>query len=81
MPNNREDAICCGGGGDVAMMEPDAVQHMAERRLEQAVSTGATAIISSCQQCKRTLLQAARKTKTRIRFLDVTELVWQAMQK
>lgn len=81
MPNNREDAMCCGGGGDVAMMEADAVEHMAERRLAQAVGTGATAIISSCQQCKRTLLQAARKTKTRIRVLDVTELVWQAMEK
>jgi len=81
MPNNREDAVCCGGGGDVAMMEADAVEHMAERRLAQAVDTGAKAIISSCQQCKRTLLQAARKTKTRIRILDVTELVWQAMEK
>jgi heterodisulfide reductase subunit D len=81
MLNNREDAMCCGGGGDVAMMEADVVEHIAERRLAQAVATGAQAIISSCQQCKRTLLQAARKTKTRIRILDVTELVWQAMEK
>jgi heterodisulfide reductase subunit D len=81
MVNHHEDALCCGGGGDVAMMEPDAVEYMAERRLAQAVATGAQAIISSCQQCKRTLLQAARKTKTRIRILDVTELVWQVMEK
>jgi len=81
MPSNREDAMCCGGGGDVAMMETDVVEHIAERRLAQAVSTGAKAIISSCQQCKRTLLQTARKTKTRIRVLDVTELAWQAMEK
>jgi heterodisulfide reductase subunit D len=81
MLNNREDALCCGGGGDVAMMEADVVENIAERRLAQAVATGAEAIISSCQQCKRTLLQAARKTRTRIRVLDVTELVWQAMEK
>jgi len=81
MPDNREEAMCCGGGGDVAMMEADVTEHIAERRLAQAVNTGAEAIISSCQQCKRTLLQAARKTKTRIRVLDVTELVWQAMEK
>jgi len=81
MVNNREDAMCCGGGGDVAMMEADATEHIAEHRLAQAVATGAEAIISSCQQCKRTLLQAARKTKTRIRILDITELVWQAMEK
>ncbi|MGQ9599984.1 MAG: (Fe-S)-binding protein, partial [Anaerolineae bacterium] len=81
MANHREDAMCCGGGGDVAMMEADVTEHIAERRLAQAVDTGASAIISSCQQCKRTLLQAARKTKTRIRVLDVTELVWQVMEK
>jgi Fe-S oxidoreductase len=81
MVSHREDAMCCGGGGDVAMMEADVTEHIAERRLEQAVASGAMAIISSCQQCKRTLLQAARKTRTRIRILDVTELVWQAMEK
>jgi Fe-S oxidoreductase len=81
MANNRENAMCCGGGGDVAMMEVDVSENIAARRLAQAISTGAEAIISSCQQCKRTLLQAARKTKTRIKVLDVTELVWQAMEK
>jgi len=81
MPHNRENAICCGGGGDVAMTEPDAVEHVSIQRLQEAVSTGAEAIISSCQQCKRTLLQAARKTRTRVRVLDVCELVWQAMEK
>ncbi|HUV72914.1 MAG TPA: (Fe-S)-binding protein [Anaerolineae bacterium] len=81
MRNNRENALCCGGGGDVAMWEAEVTEDIAERRIEQAKATGATAIISACQQCKRTLLQAARKTKTRMRVLDVTELVWQAMEK
>jgi heterodisulfide reductase subunit D len=81
MVNNREDAMCCGGGGDIAMTEADVVEDIAERRLAQATATGAEAIASACQQCKRTLLQAARKTKTRIKVFDVTELVWQAMEK
>lgn len=81
MPRAMENAVCCGGGGDVAMTEPDAVEHVSVQRLQEAVSTGAEAIISSCQQCKRTLLQAARKTKTRVRVLDICELVWQAMEK
>jgi len=81
MVNNRENAMCCGGGGDIAMMEADVSEQIAMRRLAQAVDTGAEAIISSCQQCKRTLLQAARKSRTRMRVLDVTELVWQVMEK
>jgi heterodisulfide reductase subunit D len=80
MANNRENALCCGGGGDVAMAEADVSETIAERRLEQAVATEAKAVISACQQCKRTLQQAARQTKTRIRALDVTELVWRAME-
>ncbi len=81
MANSREDAMCCGGGGDVAMLEATVTDDIAARRLAQAVSTGAEAIISACQQCKRTLLGAARKTKTRIKVLDITELVWQTMEK
>jgi heterodisulfide reductase subunit D len=81
MRNHGENALCCGGGGDVAMWEADVTEDIAERRMDQAVATGATAIISACQQCKRTLLQAARKSKTKIRVLDVAELVWQAMEK
>lgn len=81
MPNNRENALCCGGGGDVPVTGDGVSDQIAERRLAQAVGTGATAIVSSCQQCKHTLLQAARRTGTRIRVLDVTELVWQAMRK
>ncbi len=81
MPHTMENAVCCGGGGDVAMTEPDAVERVSIQRLQEAVATGAEAIISSCQQCKRTLLQAARKTKTRVRVLDICELVWQTMEK
>lgn len=81
MSNNRADAMCCGGGGDVAMLDAAVTDDIAARRLAQAVGTGAEAIISACQQCKRTLLGAARKTKTRIKILDITELVWQAMEK
>jgi Fe-S oxidoreductase len=79
MASTRENSMCCGGGGDVAMTEADVTEGIAERRLAQAVDVEAKAIISSCQQCKRTLQQAARQTRTRVRVLDVTELVWRAM--
>ena len=62
------------------MAEADVSEAIAERRLEQAVATEAKAIISACQQCKRTLQQAAKKTRTRIRALDVAALVLRAME-
>jgi Fe-S oxidoreductase len=46
----------------------------------QAQDTGAQFIITACQQCKRTLLGAARKEKIRIRTLDISELLLESVQ-
>ena len=79
MANTRESAMCCGGGGDVAMLDADAVDDLSAMRMAQVKATGAQLLVSACQQCKRTLFQAARNTRTRVRVMDITELVWQAM--
>ncbi len=80
MEDNRQRSLCCGGGGDVEMADAELTAAVAKRRLEQAQATGAQFIITACQQCTRTLLTAARKEKIRIRTIDISELVWQAMQ-
>ncbi len=80
MRDNRQYALCCGGGGDVEMADAETSGAVARRRLGQAQETGAELIITACQQCKRTLLGAARKEKVRIRTLDVSELLWESVQ-
>jgi heterodisulfide reductase subunit D len=75
MADNREYALCCGGGGDVEMADAEVSQAVGRSRILQAQDTGAQFIITACQQCKRTLLGAARKEKIRIRTLDVSELL------
>ena len=79
MANARESALCCGGGGDVEMVNAQAVEELAAQRMAQVRDTGAKLLISSCQQCKRTLFRSARNTKTRVRVLDITELVLDAL--
>lgn len=79
MEENRQYALCCGGGGDVAMSDPELVDAVAIRRLEQAQATGAQVILSACQQCKRTLMNAVRQQKVRMRVLDIVELVARVM--
>jgi len=37
-------------------------------------------LVSACQQCKRTLFGAAKRARSRLKVLDVTELLWQAME-
>ena len=75
MEENGRYALCCGGGGDVAMCNQPLVEAVARRRLQQALDTEAQVLVSACQQCKRTLMTAARQKKARVQVLDVVELV------
>jgi len=80
MKDNRENSLCCGGGGDVEMANAETAHAVGRSRMLQAQETGAKFIITACQQCKRTLLGAARREKIRIRTLDVSELLWESVQ-
>ncbi len=80
MHENREMALCCGGGGDAEMANADLTAAVAKRRIEQAQETGARVVVSACQQCERTLAEAARRNRIRIRAMDICQVVWQAMQ-
>jgi Fe-S oxidoreductase len=80
MSENREMALCCGGGGDAEMADAQLTAAVGKRRIEQAQETGAKVVISACQQCNRTLAEAARKNRVRVRAMDITEVVWRAME-
>ena len=80
MEENGRYALCCGGGGDVAMCNQPLVEAVARRRLQQALDTRAQVLVSACQQCKRTLMTAARQEKARMQVLDVVELIARVME-
>lgn len=80
MEENRQYALCCGGGGDVAICDPELSEAVARRRVQQARATEAQVLLSACQQCKRTLMSAARQEKVRMRVLDIVELVAKVME-
>ena len=79
MEHNREHSLCCGGGGDVEMADKDLTAAVAGRRVEEAAATEAKVILSACQQCERTLAEAARKARIRVRAMDVAELIARQM--
>jgi len=80
MASNRADSLCCGGGGNVETNSPDLVEQMSARRLAQVQVAGAQTIVTACQQCKRTLLGAARREKARIRTVDLSEIVLKSVE-
>jgi heterodisulfide reductase subunit D len=73
--------MCCGGGGDVEISDREVTGQVGMLRMQQAQETGAEAVVSACQQCKRTLLTGARQAKIRMRTLDMSELVLESVSK
>jgi Fe-S oxidoreductase len=80
MARHRENAMCCGGGGNLETVDAGLSATIARQRLAQAEDVGAQVLVSACQQCKRTLFGAAKRARSRLKVLDVTELLWQAME-
>jgi heterodisulfide reductase subunit D len=79
MEDHGENAMCCGGGGNLETLDAELSSAVARLRLEQAQAAGAQAVISACQQCERTLTMAARREKKRIKVMDVVQLLRAAL--
>jgi heterodisulfide reductase subunit D len=80
MAENRDSSHCCGGGGNLETFAPEMSKAVARNRIQQAADVRAGTLVSACQQCERTLANAARAERLRIRVKDITELVLEAME-
>ncbi len=79
LENNRQLSVCCGGGGDLEMIDPDLSAAIAQRKIEEIQRTGSEEVVTSCQQCIRTILGYARRNKIKLKVKDITEVVLEAM--
>lgn len=75
MAHNRENCLCCGGGGNLEMFDAGLSREIAGAKIQEAVDTGADTIITACQQCVRTMTSYARKNKVDVNVMDITQLV------
>ncbi|MCX7681002.1 MAG: (Fe-S)-binding protein [Anaerolineae bacterium] len=80
MEENRAGSHCCGGGGNLESFDPAVSLAVARNRVRQAAAVGAATIVSACQQCERTLANAARAERLRIKVKDITEMVLEALE-
>jgi len=81
MENNREQCKCCGGGGNLEMVDPDLSAALAQAKIDEIQATGADTVITACQQCVRTILTTARRKEIPINAMDITEFVLKNMKK
>lgn len=80
LPQNRENCQCCGGGGNLEMIDAKLSAEIAKRKIEEVLSTGAEAVVTSCQQCVRTMMTYVRRNKVPLDFLDITQLIHRALK-
>ncbi len=79
MEGNRDQCKCCGGGGNLEMVDPELSAALAQEKIKEIQATGAEAVITSCQQCIRTIMTTARRKKIPVTAMDITEFVLKNM--
>ncbi|HDZ24128.1 MAG TPA: (Fe-S)-binding protein [Desulfobacteraceae bacterium] len=81
LPHNREECRCCGGGGNLEMVDAKLSAEIAKAKIDEILSTGAQAVITSCQQCVRTMITYVRRNKISLEVLDITQLIQRALKR
>jgi len=81
LPRHRENCQCCGGGGNLEMIDAKLSTEIAKKKIEEVLSTGADAVVTSCQQCVRTMTTYAKRNKVPLDVMDITELVNRALKR
>ena len=80
LPNTRENCRCCGGGGNLEMVDASLSAEISKRKIAEIMETGAEAVVTSCQQCVRTMTTYVRRNKVDLKVLDITQLVQKALE-
>ena len=81
LPRNRENCQCCGGGGNLEMIDAGLSSAIAKRKIDEVISAGAQAVVTSCQQCVRTMTTYVKRNKVPIEVMDITQLVHRALKR
>ena len=80
MEANKEQCRCCGGGGNLEMVDPELSAALAQEKIKEIQATGADTVITACQQCVRTIMTTARRREIPVRAMDITEFVLRNMK-
>lgn len=79
MAHNRENCLCCGGGGNLEMIDAGLSGEIAKAKIEEVLATGAEVVVTACQQCVRTMATYTRRNKIKLEVMDIVQLVQRAI--
>lgn len=75
LTNHHENALCCGAGGNLHMVDLDLANQIGQNRVAQVIASGADTLVTACAECRQVLTLALQDAKSTIRVLDIVELV------
>ncbi len=75
MAENKDQALCCGGGGDLEAIDAELANNIAKTLAYAVEDTGMDTVITACQQCKRMIMTALKNEGINIRVRDIVELI------
>ena len=67
----------------VPLLSPSPTFPLLSRKdkIDEVLSTGAQAVVTSCQQCVRTMTSYVKRNKIQLEVLDIVQLVRRALKK
>lgn len=84
MKGSRDLSICCGGGGGMLVSDVPTSDRIAEKRIKQALDTGADLLVTACPTCEQVLSKASarmsEKGEESIKVQEMFDLVWDAVE-
>ncbi|MFX1456473.1 MAG: (Fe-S)-binding protein [Promethearchaeota archaeon] len=79
MKTIKQSAKCCGAGGGVRKGFTDLSLEIAKSRILEAEETGADYLVSMCPFCFRNLADAIEASGSKLKMIDLTDLIIQAL--
>jgi Fe-S oxidoreductase len=75
MPDNKENSLCCGGGGGQMFNENGYTARSSHERVSQAASTNSSVLATSCPYCVQNFEDATKARGLKLEVNDVSELL------
>lgn len=75
MERIRQNSWCCGAGAGALEAFEGFAQRTAMKRIEEAKSTGAEALVTSCPWCERNFKDALKEAGEDFKIYDIMELL------
>ena len=80
MEHSRHNCLCCGGGGNLEMIDSGLSADIAKAKIDEALHTGAEAVVTACQQCVRTMATYTRRNKIPLEVMDIVQLIQRSLK-